>query len=257
VVAGGYSVTTVLAVLVLLVVLAVTVLPGALGYQTLVVLSGSMEPALQVGDLAVVQPTPPDQLAVGDVITYRTPARPGIPVTHRIVSVTRDAQGQLEFQTKGDANNEVDSVAADPSGVVGRVAFGIPKVGYLVDFAKRPEGKLLLFGVPGVLLVLDYLLGRRRQRRAALTVVRSPATELIARGRVALQNGSTHAALALADRAIAADPHADDAWLLKADCLPPGAERIASLQAGLTVNPGSARIRAALDAATAGEAATG
>src|SRR5437868_4066976 len=83
----------------------------------------------------------------------------------------------------------------------------------------------------------------------------SPASELIARGRVALQNGSTHAALALADRAIAADPHADDAWLLKGECLPPGAERIASLQAGLTVNPGSARLRAALDAATAGEAA--
>src|SRR5207237_494911 len=156
--------------------------------------SGSMEPALQVGDLAVVSPTPPDQLAVGDVITYRTPARPGIPVTHRIVNISRDAQGQLEFQTKGDANNEVDSVAADQSGVVGRVA---------------------------------------------------------------REHGRPRAALALAVRAIAAEPHADQARPLQADCLPPGAERLASLHAGLPVNPGPSRLLTALHAATAAEAATG
>lgn len=238
-----------LSLLVLIVALLAGTAPALWGYESYVVLSGSMEPTIHVGDLAVVQIVKSDQLKVGDIITYRTAQRPDLVVTHRLIEIALDEQGRLSFRTKGDANEIADQVAVDQRGLLGRVAYTIPRIGYLVEFAKRPEGKILLIGIPGLLLALDTLLGVRRRRRAGPTPVRGEAGELVARGRVALENGGLNAATALSDRAIATDPHLEDAWLLKAECLAAGPERLACLRAGLTVNPGSARLRQAVERA--------
>jgi len=239
-----------IALLVLIAALLVGTGPALFGYESFVVYSGSMAPAIQVGDLAVVAPVKPDRLMVGDIITYRTAQRPDVVVTHRLVDVGLGEEGRLSFQTKGDANNVVDQVAVDQGAVLGRVAYAIPKIGYLVEFSKRPEGKILLIGFPGLLLALDALLGTRKRRKGQVRPARSEACELVARGRLALDNGGINAALALFDRAIASDPHLDEAWLLKAECLPEGQEQLACLRAGLTVNPASTRLRDAVERAS-------
>jgi len=245
------------AVLVLAAALVAGALPAALGYEALVVLSGSMEPTIHVGSLAVVKPTRPQDLAIGDIITYREQQRPDQLVTHRLVDVGRDDQGRLRYTTQGDANNTTDQVTVDPNAVLGRVAFSVPLAGYVVDFARRPAGKVVLIGVPALLLVLDYALGTRKRRASAPPAERNESDDLIARGRLALHNGATRAALELFDRAIAADPHLDEAWLLKANCVPRGPERLAVLQAGLTVNPGSAKLKKALEITIAADTAAG
>jgi signal peptidase len=250
-------VAAVFAVLILAVALVAGALPAALGYEALVVLSGSMEPTIHVGSLAVVAPALPADLVVGDVITYRAQERPDQLVTHRLVGIDHDDQGRLRYATKGDANNTIDQVTVDQNAVLGRVTFSVPFAGYLVDFARRPEGKVVLIGLPALLLVLDYGLAARRRRSAAPAALRDQADELIARGRLALNNGATKAALDLFDRAIAAEPHRDEAWLLKATCFPRGPERLAILQAGLTVNPGSAKLKKAVEITLAAQAAAG
>ena len=220
--------------------------PSVFGYESFIVYSGSMEPALGVGDLAVVAPTKPDQLHVGDILTYRPVEQPSLLVTHRLVDIGLDDIGQFTFHTKGDANNVIDRVAVSPGAVVGRVAYSIPKLGYLVDFAKRPEGRVLLIVIPGVLLAVHYLLGARRRSRGPLRFPRSDAAERVARGRIALNNGAVHAAMALADEAIASEPRLEAAWLLKAECLN-SPESIAVLRAALTVNPTSKALQRALE----------
>ncbi len=245
------------AVLILVVALGAGVLPALLGYESLVVLSGSMEPTIHVGSLAVVAPAKPADLVVGDVITYRAHERPDQLVTHRLVGVDHDAEGRLRYATKGDANNTIDQVTVDQNAVLGRVMFSVPFAGYVVDFARRPEGKIVLIGLPALLLLLDYGLAARKRRSAAPAALRDEADELIARGRLALNNGATKAALDLFDRAIAAAPHRDEAWLLKATCVPPGPERLAILQAGLTVNPGSVKLKKAVEITLAAQAAAG
>lgn len=254
---GGVQVASALALLVIIAVLVAGTLPSLFGYESFVVYSGSMEPAIAVGDLAVVGPVRPDQLMVGDVITYRTPQRPDVVVTHRLVGIAVDDQGRFNFQTKGDANEAVDQVLVDQGAVLGRVVYSIPRLGYLVEFSRRAEGKVLLIGIPGLLLALDYLLSARRRRRGQVSSARGEAGELVARGRVALRNGAVQPALALFERAISLDPHSDEAWLLKAQCHSDPQERLACLRAGLTVNPDSARLREALDAALSGEASAG
>src|SRR5438045_4022325 len=238
-----------LALLTVVVALLAGTVPAAFGYEGFVVLSGSMEPAMGVGDLAVVGPAKPQDLMQGDVVTYRTAQRPDVVVTHRLVGISIDDEGKYNFQTKGDANNTPDSVTVDQGAVVGRVTYTIPKIGYLVEFSKRPEGKIALIGIPGLLLALDYLLKRRRQEPAVAEIrpAQGRAAELLARGRIAYQNGAYPAAADLFDEAIGVDPHLDEAWLMKSNCLPAGTERITCLRAGLAVNPSSRVLKGRLD----------
>lgn len=129
-------------------------LPSLLGYEALIVYSGSMAPFLAIGDVAVIQPAKPQDLRVGDVVTYRSASNSRVLVTHRIIRIEAQ-EGILAFETKGDANPDVDywSVAEDT--VVGRVIYKVPYVGYIFDFAQTMSGRLLLVGIPALLLVID------------------------------------------------------------------------------------------------------
>ena len=231
--------------------------PTLVGFETFVVLSGSMEPALGVGDLAVVGAVKPEQLRLRDIISYRTPAQPNVIVTHRLVGVSADETGRLMFETKGDANDSVDQVDVDSQAVLGRVFYAVPKVGYLVDFAKKPIGKAVLLGLPAILLALDALVGWRVTRSLASPSSpvapetsansRVPAEVLLRRAWVAQRNGWLGEALVLLDQAIRLDPSFEDAWLLRADCFQAPSERLICLSEGLAANPDSAGLRAASD----------
>jgi signal peptidase I len=145
----------------LLAALLAGIAPTFFGYESVVVLSGSMAPALEVGDLAVIAPVPLEALRVGDIVSYRSAYLGHVNVTHRLVAI-QPGPGGPRFRTKGDANPVADPEWVQPLAIVGRVAYTVPKVGYIVDFAQQPVGKLLLICIPGLLLALDYLRALRR-----------------------------------------------------------------------------------------------
>lgn len=71
-----------------------------------VVLSGSMEPAFQRGDILFLN-NARHEVFVGDVVVFKIKDR-DIPIVHRILKVHKDAKtGEVELLTKGD-NNRVD-----------------------------------------------------------------------------------------------------------------------------------------------------
>jgi len=89
------------------------------------VLTGSMRPGIQPGDVVMVRAVPTDELKVGDVIAYLPPSHT-TPVLHRIVSI--DSSGLV---TKGDANNVSDpwgKVSTDSATTL-RLVWVIPKIG--------------------------------------------------------------------------------------------------------------------------------
>lgn len=110
-------------------------LPMPLGFGLTVVLSGSMEPELSVGDLLVVAEA--DVYQVGDVIVYQSG---GSGVVHRIMDINGET-----IVTKGDANNTSDAPITS-SQIKGVVICAVPMVGYLVDIIKTPLGTMLLLG---------------------------------------------------------------------------------------------------------------
>lgn len=77
----------------------------AMGWNLFSVDSGSMAPAYPVDSLVIVQDIEPEQIQVGDVITYVL-NEDGVLVTHRVVQI--DAANR-KFITQGDANNTQDA----------------------------------------------------------------------------------------------------------------------------------------------------
>lgn len=131
----------VVALLMALAVAAIVVLPRAAGWTTLVVLSGSMEPAMPVGGLSFVQPIAAEDVRAGDVVTYPRPDRPETLVSHRVVAVS-DQLGEPTLWTKGDANESNDAWAVPAESVLGRVRFTIPYLGRLSQHMQTPRGYL-------------------------------------------------------------------------------------------------------------------
>lgn len=133
----------------LLILLALSV---AVGQHPLVVLSGSMAPAVKPGDVLIERKIAPQDAHVGDVITFREPAGEKRLLTHRVRSV-RAHGGQVTIATKGDANNSVERFSIPAGGSVGTPAWRIPMLGYATTWVRTPTGLFILILVPMIAFV--------------------------------------------------------------------------------------------------------
>ena len=125
-----------------------------LGYEVLVVQSGSMEPVYHVGSLVYVKSVEPEKLEVGDVITFELGN--GVRGTHRIIEIL-DNNGELSFITKGDANEMEDNKPVVEDAIVGQVRFTIPKLGFFITYIQQPPGTYIAISVAAMLLLLIIL----------------------------------------------------------------------------------------------------
>ena len=126
-------------------------IPKLMGYQIFHVESGSMEPALPVGSVIYVKQVSPEEVAEGDIITFR---REDATVTHRVVE-NRLVEG--EFITKGDANEEADLQPVPYESLIGRVTRHFPVLGkFLAVYASR-LGKAYVFLVAACGVMLNIL----------------------------------------------------------------------------------------------------
>jgi len=118
-----------------------------------VVLTASMSPAIETGDVVIVSETDPEAVEAGDVITYvRGENEP--PVTHRVVEITTE-DGQTSYVTQGDANSDPDSGAVPADNLIGAVVLVIPWIGYVIQFINTPTGFALFVLIPIGLLVIS------------------------------------------------------------------------------------------------------
>lgn len=138
-------------------------LPGLIGWRPVVVLSGSMHPALRAGDVVLLAPGGPDHPAgVGEIVAVGAPEKPGGSYLHRV----RLRTGPHTLVTRGDANSQDDFPDVEDGQVVGRVRVAIPLVG--IAYLRLRQGNpwpLIASAVPCL-----YVLARRRPARAARTV---------------------------------------------------------------------------------------
>lgn len=129
--------------------------PQVAGHQMYIVLSGSMSPAFDAGSLAFVQPLPSQDIAVGDIITFRSAGGGDTLTTHRVVQVNRE--GGLSFITRGDANDVNDQHPVPAADIVGKVHFALPYAGYVMNFGQSKTGIISLVMIPGVLIIIFEL----------------------------------------------------------------------------------------------------
>lgn len=130
------------------------------GITPLVVLSGSMSPALQAGDVAFARSVPADEIAPGDIVSVV--AESGTRITHRVTDVTSTGESdEVTLTLKGDANDTADAETYAVTSAF-TVVGSAPRLGYLLHGVSSPWG----IGAGIALLAACLFLGWRAPARA-------------------------------------------------------------------------------------------
>lgn len=126
-----------------------------------VVLSGSMEPAFQRGDLLFLTNYKEDPIRVGEIVVFKVEGRE-IPIVHRVLKIHEKEDGSIKFLTKGD-NNSVDDRGLYAPGqlwlerkdVVGRARGFVPYVGMVTILMNDyPKFKYFILAALGAFVLL-------------------------------------------------------------------------------------------------------
>jgi signal peptidase len=127
--------------------------PHVLGYRTMTMLSGSMAPGINPGDVIIDTPVAVADVRVGMEISYHIPIDDHHVETHRVVSVEHAADGSVTVVTKGDANSAADPWKATLQGeTVYQVRAVVPWIGKAITFLRTPGlSTALVYAVPALL----------------------------------------------------------------------------------------------------------
>jgi signal peptidase len=140
-------------------------IPNLFHAKSLTVMSGSMQPTIQTGDVVVAREIPAIDARVGDIVTFRDPLEHDKLITHRIREI-HFVDDMVSVVTKGDANSNVEHWAVPKDGTIGRVAFHVPRLGYFMVWIHSTFGLLLLIVFPTLLLGASELWRLWRPRGA-------------------------------------------------------------------------------------------
>lgn len=113
-----YAVATIL-----LVFFAVGIFP----IKPVAIASGSMEPELYIGDVAIIKECNIKDINVGDIIEYKLDNKT---IIHRVTE-KKSVDGIFYLTTKGDNNYTPDVEQITEKDIIGKCLFKIRKIGYL------------------------------------------------------------------------------------------------------------------------------
>lgn len=118
------------------------------GYTPLSVVSDSMAPTFNAGDLIIIRKCDTSTLEKGDIITFHTIINNEFALnTHRIDEI-QEQGGVRSYVTKGDNNLIADVHMITDGDIVGKFVTRLPKFGKVVDFLSSSMGFLLVIVLP-------------------------------------------------------------------------------------------------------------
>lgn len=130
-------------------------LPMVFGVSPVIVMSGSMYPEFNAGDIIFLQKTDPYTVEEGDVVCYYADNDKNTAITHRVVDVQTQENGDPVFVTRGDANNVEDRVGVTPEMIQGKyTGFYIAGLGNVAVFLQSPLGMVLCIVCPLALILI-------------------------------------------------------------------------------------------------------
>jgi len=169
--AGKWAGNIILGLVVCFALFAVLI-PSVFSGSLAIVRSSSMEPAMRAGALAVMLPIDAADVKVGDIIAFDPPWDSGsdVTVSHRVIGVLDN--GQLRFDTKGDALEGSDPYYVPGESVQGKVLFSIPYLGYAANsalgYVRTWLGLVTLVCIPLVILIVSAIRDVSRSQNVRL-----------------------------------------------------------------------------------------
>lgn len=121
------------------------------------IVSPSMTPVINVYDVVLnIRPKSDNDIQIGDIITYisRDPSSSGMTITHRVIEISKDSEGNIEFLTQGDNNSDPDPLYVPYDDVVGVEIAIIPYLGKIQFILTSNKNVLIIFLVPIIIYLL-------------------------------------------------------------------------------------------------------
>jgi len=133
-------------------------------YPVLVVVSGSMVPTLERGDLIVVRGVDPREITVGTIIVFHSPRDYETLIVHRVYGLEQKGD-EIYFRSKGDYNPRPDDWIIPANQVVGVYVARIPYVGVIVMRLREPLGMGVIVILILVLVIYMFIEAGGKQRK--------------------------------------------------------------------------------------------
>ena len=125
------------------------------------IITPSMTPNINVYDVVVdVKVERPEDIEIGDVITFYSNI-PGVrngTITHRVIAINKDTEGNYKYRTKGDYNLVDDGVDIEFNKIVGKVAIKIPQLGRVQFFVASKLGWIVVVLIPALYVIIKDIL---------------------------------------------------------------------------------------------------
>ncbi|GHE09389.1 S26 family signal peptidase [Klenkia taihuensis] len=128
--------------------------PHVLGYRTATMLTTSMAPTIDAGDVVLDTALPVTAVEPGMVITYHIPVGDRRVVSHRVLSAETAPDGSVTVRTRGDANEADDPWTATfaAGDTAWQVRAVVPGAGRVIKVLRTPGlSQALVVGVPVLL----------------------------------------------------------------------------------------------------------
>ncbi len=139
------------------------------GFRVFTVVTESMIPEYVVGDTIITKTIDQSDIKIGDDVTYLGTVdsfRDKI-VTHRVIKIEKDDEGQYIFQTKGIANEKEDP-KINGSQIFGKVLYKVKSISYLNSIIGNLYGMYFAIFIPfGLIFFIEYI-GYRKDKREEL-----------------------------------------------------------------------------------------
>ena len=121
------------------------------------ILTQSMYPTIQAGDIVITLKNMDNKYDNGDVITFVSNTNGGITITHR-VNEAYFVNDSYSYKTKGDNNNTTDSEIVPGKNVLGKVIVKIPKAGFVQQFLVSRTGWIVAIVIPSLAIIINDIL---------------------------------------------------------------------------------------------------
>ena len=141
-------------------------------YRMFTVVSGSMEPKYNIGDVLISKEIAPEDIKVGDTISYlgKQGTFANKVVTHNVIEIKKDSNGEYYFYTKGLANLIEDPIVHEDQ-LYGKVVYKTVLLSFVCKIISTNIGLLLFIVIPIIIIIGTELLGamlRREEERRKL-----------------------------------------------------------------------------------------
>ena len=142
-------------------------------YRIFTVVTGSMEPKYNIGDVLIAKEKDPSEIKVGDAISYlamRDEIRGNV-VTHQVVSITQDENGKYLFHSKGLVNLVEDPVVHEDQ-LFGVVVYKTKLLSFVKKMVSTDLGMILFVVIPILYIIVSemiaFLMEKEEKRKKDL-----------------------------------------------------------------------------------------